>query len=160
MLPRQKIWNAMRVLKVFDFITLKMVTEVKDSTIKNYLWGLKRTEYIKELEKDKFIFIKNTGPKHLTFNRVGNKIVSATDPNLLKTLEIQKDNLSNSSNLEEFISKKESFVVEDISHIFSSKAVAKSCLQRLIKKGKVIKLKERKEGTNWIGVYKYIGGKQ
>lgn len=65
---RQKVWENMRTLKCFDIGGLLMCSNLapnpsKKRTIMQYIKSLIRAGYIREINKNEYILIKNSGVK-------------------------------------------------------------------------------------------------
>lgn len=69
--PRQRMWNTMRVMRVFTVLDLMMAAEVQRNTAHTYLMRLKRAGYVRVTkpggnrhgERAIYLLVRNSGPK-------------------------------------------------------------------------------------------------
>jgi hypothetical protein len=73
--PRQRIWTAIRVLKVFELPALMMAAEATIKMALNYLGDLVRAGYLERIDvrgapHRKYRIVLDTGPHHPSVSRV------------------------------------------------------------------------------------------
>lgn len=74
--PRQRMWNAMRMLQRFNVTNIATTASVTISVARNYINALQATGYLKVVTKHggagrftTYHLIRNTGPKYPSINK-------------------------------------------------------------------------------------------